>query len=97
MDNLNFIKIYFKGFIHKIIVLKYPELSKKEMKNHRQRMKMHLGTRTNQKTLEEESNWHPDRKVRSESKRQFTTFGVPNNTLKGSNFLVMGFGPTAFR
>ena len=26
---MNFIKIYFKVFIYKIIVLKYPELSKK--------------------------------------------------------------------
>ena len=66
VDNLNFIKIYFKGFIHKIIVLKYPELSKKEMKNHRQRMKMHLGTRTNQKTLEEESKRHSNTKECSE-------------------------------
>ena len=51
VDNLNFIKIYFRIFIYKIIILKYPELSKKEMKNHRRRMKMHLGTRTSQKTL----------------------------------------------
>ena len=29
VDNLNFIKIYFRVFIYKIIVLKYPELSKK--------------------------------------------------------------------
>ena len=63
---MNFIKIYFKVFIYKIIVLKYPELSKKEMKNHRRRMKTHLGTRTDQKTLEEESKWHPNMKVHSE-------------------------------
>ena len=49
VDNLNFIKIYFKVFIYKIIVLKYPKLSKKEMKNHTWRMKMRLGTRTGQK------------------------------------------------
>ena len=55
VDNLNFIKINFRVFIYKIIVLKYLELSKKEMKNLRQRMKMRLGTRTGQKTLEEES------------------------------------------
>ena len=63
---MNFIKIYFKVFIYKIIVLKYPELSKKEMKNHRRRMKTRLGTKTNQKTLEEESKRHPNTKVHSE-------------------------------
>ena len=63
---MNFIKIYFKVFIYKIIVLKYPELSKKEMKNHKRRMKTRLGTRTGQKTLEEESKWHPNMKVHSE-------------------------------
>ena len=65
VDNLNFIKIYFRVFIYKIIVLKYLELSKKEMKNHRRRMKMRLGIRT-QKTLEEESKRHSNTKVHSE-------------------------------
>ena len=32
VDNLNFIKIYFRIFIYKIIVLKKPELSRKEIK-----------------------------------------------------------------
>ena len=32
VDNLNFIKIYFRVFIYKIVVLKYPELSKKRWK-----------------------------------------------------------------
>ena len=32
MDNLNFIKIYFKEFIYKIIVPKKYELSRKEIK-----------------------------------------------------------------
>ena len=67
VDNLNFIKIYFRVFIYKIIVLKYPELSQKEMKNHRQRMKMRLGTRTGQKTLKEDSKWHSNTKVHLES------------------------------
>ena len=66
VDNLNFIKIYFRVFIYKIIILNYPELSKKEMKNHRWRMKMHLDTRTGQNTLEEESKRHPNTKVHSE-------------------------------
>ena len=32
----------------------------------------------------------------SESKGQFSTFGVPNGTLKEPNFPWLGFGPTAF-
>ena len=43
-----------------------------------------------------ESKRHPNVKEWSESKGQFGTFGVPNSTLKGLNFHVLGFGPTAF-
>ena len=57
---------------------------------------MRLGARTGQKTLEEESKWHSNMKERSVSKRQFSTFGVPNSTLKGPNFPLLGFGPTTF-
>ena len=57
---------------------------------------MHLGARSCQKTLKEESKWHPNTKERSVSKSQFCTFGVPNDTLKGLNFLILGFGPMAF-
>ena len=98
VDNLNFIKIYFKRFIYRIIALKKPELSKKEIKkkNHRQRMKTRLGTRTDQKVLERESKWHPNTEVRSASKSQFGTFGVLNGTLKWPNCHDVGFGPTAF-
>ena len=49
MDNLNFIKIYFWVFIYKIIVLKRPELSRKEIKNHGLRIKTRLGARTGSK------------------------------------------------
>ena len=35
-------------------------------------------------------------KERSMSKSQFSTFGVPNGTLKGPNFPLLGFGPMAF-
>ena len=59
-------------------------------------MKTRIGTRTGQKTLEEESQWYPNVEERLESKGQFGTFGVSNNTLKGPNFLLLGFGPTAF-
>ena len=57
---------------------------------------MRLGTRIDQKTLEEESKWHPNMKVHSEPQGQFETFGVLNGTLKGLNFPDVGFGPTAF-
>ena len=66
------------------------------MKNHRWRIKMRVGTRTGQKTLEEESNWHSNEKERSESKGQFRTFGVLNDILKGLNFPWLDFGPTTF-
>ena len=64
---------------------------------------MRLGTRTGQETLERETKWHPNTKVRLASKSQFGTFGVPNNTfgvlngtLKVPNYHHVGFGPTAF-
>ena len=99
VDNLNFIKIYFRVFIYKIIVLKKLELFRKEIKkkNHRWRMKTRLGARTGQKTLKEESKRHQNTKEHSMSKSQFGTFEVPNGTLKGPNFPLLGFGPTAFR
>ena len=59
-------------------------------------MKTRLGARTGQKTREEKSKRHPNTKERSVSKSQFCTFGVPNDTLKGLNFLILGFGPMAF-
>ena len=96
VDKVNFIKIYFRVFIYKIIVLKWPELSKKEMKNHRWRMKTCLGTRTGQKTLEEESKWHPNKKECLVSKGQYSTFRVLNGTLKVPNCHHVGFGPMAF-
>ena len=60
-------------------------------------MKTCLGRRTGQKTLEKESEQHPNTKVCSEPQGQFNTFGVPNGTLKELNFHVMCFGPIAFR
>ena len=67
------------------------------MKNHRQRMKICLGTRIGQKTLEDESKQDPNAKERLEFKGQFSTFGVPNGTLKVPNFHDLGFGQTSFR
>ena len=64
VDNLNFIKIYFRVFIYKIIVIKYPELStQKKRWKIIGGMKTCLGTRIGQKTLEEESKRHPNTKV----------------------------------
>ena len=48
------------------------------------------------KNLEKESKQNPNTKKCLESKGQFGTFGVPNGTLEGPNFHVLGFGPTAF-
>ena len=59
-------------------------------------MNTRLGARTGQKTLEEESKRHSKMKEHLVSKSQFGTFGVPNGTLKGPNFPLFGFGPTAF-
>ena len=78
MDNLNFIKIYFRIFIYKKIVLKKLELSRKEIKNHIQRMKTRLGARTGQKSLEEESKMHPNTEERLVSKSPFGTLKGPN-------------------
>ena len=58
---------------------------------------MRLGIRTGQETLEGETKWHPNTKVRSASNSQFGTFGVLNGTLKVPNFHHVGFGPMAFR
>ena len=57
---------------------------------------MRLGTRIGQKTLEKESKWHRNMKECSEPQGQFSTFGMPNGTLKEPNFPDVGFGPTAF-
>ena len=59
-------------------------------------MKTSLRTKTGQKTLEEESKWHPNMRKCSKSKGQFGTFGEPNGNLKVPNWHLLGFGPTAF-
>ena len=45
VNNLNFIKIYFKVFIYKIIVAEKPELSRKEIKILEYGLKTHLSVR----------------------------------------------------
>ena len=55
-------------------------------------MKTSLRTKTGQKTLEDESKQDPNAKERLEFKGQFSTFGVPNATLKVPNFHDLGFG-----
>ena len=59
-------------------------------------MKTHLGARTDQKTLEGESKFHLHTEERLVSKSPFSTFRVPNDTLKDSNFPLLGFGLTTF-
>ena len=59
-------------------------------------MKTRLGARTGKKTLEEESKRHLNTKKCLVSKGQFSTFGVPNDTLKEPSFHVLGFGAMAF-
>ena len=66
-----------------IIVLKKPELSRKEMKNHRRRLKTCLGTRIGKKNPRKGIQTAPERERFFESIRP--------------NFHVMGFGPTNFR
>ena len=46
VDNLNFIKIYFRVFIYKIIVPEKSELSRKEIKILEYGLKTRLSTRT---------------------------------------------------
>ena len=68
MDNLNFIKIYFRVFIYKIIVPKKSELfGKKIKKNHRLRMKTRLGARTESK--------NPKKRVQKALEHE-RTFGI---------------------
>ena len=67
VDNLNFIKISFKEFIHKIIVPKKFELSGKEIKNDRLRMKTCLGAKTGSKK--------PRKRVQKALKHE-RTFGI---------------------
>ena len=52
-------------------------------------MKIRLGTRIGQKTLEEESEQHQNTKENSVSNSPFGTFGV-------LNWHLLGFGPTTF-
>ena len=49
-----------------------------------------------QKTLEGESKTHPNMEERLVSKSPFGTFGAPNDTLKVSKWLLLGFGLTPF-
>ena len=83
VDNLNFIKIYFRIFIYKIIVLKKPELSRNEIKkNHGRRMKTCLDTRTGSK--------NPRKRVQMVPEHE-NGFDIQKN-----HWALLGFGPTAF-
>ena len=69
VDNLNFIKIYFRVFIYKIIVPKKSELFGKKIKkeNYRLRMKTRLGARTESK--------NPKKRVQKALEHE-RTFGI---------------------
>jgi len=60
-------------------------------------MKTRLGARIGQKILEGESIRYLNTKEHLVSKSPFGTFGVLSGTLKGLNWLLLGFGPTAFK
>ena len=51
VDNLNFIKIYFRVFIYKIIIPEKARIIQKRDKNHRLRMKIGLGARIGSENL----------------------------------------------
>ena len=88
VDNLNFIKISFKEFIHKIIVPKKFELSGKEIKNDRLRMKTCLGAKTGSKKPRKSPKGTQTRKNVQHPRAPIGTFGVPNGTLKVPNWLI---------
>ena len=102
MDNLNYIKIYFRVFIYKIIILKMYELSRKEIKNfffknHGLRMKTRLGARTRSKNLEGESKMHSNTKVYSASKSTIWHFWSAERHFKSAKLVLYGLWPNALR
>ena len=70
MDNLNFIKIYFKEFIYKIIVPKKYELSRKEIKKKKKKKKSQIE--------DENTSTYKDRIKKPQKESQFGTLKVPN-------------------
>ena len=102
MDNPNYIKIYFRVFIYKIIVLKMYELFRKEIKkknfkNHGLRMKTRLGARTESKNLEGESKMHPNTKVYLASKSTIWHFWSAERHFKSAKLVLFGLWPNALR
>ena len=72
VDNLNFIKIYFRVFIYKIIIFEKARIIQKRDKNHRLRMKTHLGARTESK--------NPRRRVQNAPEYE-SVFGIQEHHL----------------
>ena len=64
MDNLNFIEIYFRIFLYKIIIPEKAWIIQKRDKNLRIWVKAHLGARATQENLKGESKTHSNTKVR---------------------------------
>ena len=97
VDNLNFIKIYFRIIIYKIIVAKKTWIIQKRDKNLRiwieNMSKCKAQLKKTQRmspkhTQTRKCDWHP--------RVPFGTFGVPINTFKVPNGTHLGFGLTLF-
>ena len=97
MDNLNFIKIYFRVFIYKLIIPKKVQIIQKMDKNHRLQMKTHLGVGTGSK--------NPKRRVQN-APEHGRTFGVQEpirhfwsaeRHFKRAEFPPFGLWPNALR
>ena len=97
VDNLNFIKIYFRVFIYKIIIPEKARIIQKRDKNHRLRMKIGLGARIRLENLRRRvQNAHESVYGIQEHYSALRHFWSANGTLKGLNFLLLGFGPVPF-
>ena len=93
VDKLNFIKIYFKVFIYKIIVLDKPKLSRKEIKKKKKSWtedeNMSRCKNRIKKPQKESPNGTWTWKSVWHSKAPLDNFGV-------QNWHLLGFGPMAF-
>ena len=97
VDNLNFIKIYFRIFTYKIIILEKAWIIQKRNKNHRLRMKTHLGARTGSKNPKRKVQTHPNTKERSATKSTIRHFWSAEWHFKRAKFPPSGLWPNALR
>ena len=101
VDNLNFTKIYFRVFVYKIIIPEKAWIIQKRDKNHRLRMKTHLGTRTGlkkkKKTLKRESKTHQNTEERSASKSTIRHFWSAKQHFKRAKWSPFGLWPNSLQ